>query len=368
MCQLHLTSTSVINYTWQAASELYECNSDGLGFIDFDAPQLAKKIVPKNFQEAWSFIEQNINGRRGVVHWRMRTSGATDVERVHPYVINDDYYLLHNGVMREWESPKPPKSFTLHTPEEDYVGEVRSKKGKKGKQKQVVTGSAQDRSDTQNLAEHLGKLLTVFPSLLTNKDFLELLGKSIGPSNRLIIVNRKTGAASIVNEDTGTWLGDIWQANHYAGEYVYVPRVVRPTAALSTQWPKQTRFDSEFDTGYESAYFSDDAPLYKALSSETVGDYTAENLLENEKLDHPVKTLESVLGWYRFVLGEPKTDLEGGLARASRESPGIFCEMLDELDDAVASYLSAADSGAAFDAMGDLEQQLMDMESLAVEL
>lgn len=225
MCQIHVTAgDSTILYTKEAADALYYSNSDGLGFVDFDNPGQAKKIVPKTFDEAWAFLEEHVHGKRGVVHWRMRTSGALDVDRVHPYVINDEFYLIHNGVMREWESERQ-KIEIPGVPARDASGlHMMDEKGRLLYEKlPSVSWTTDDKSDTQNLAEWLAPMLDQHPGIVLTPQFQHLLGDSIGKGNRLVIVNRVTGHATIINESTGDWcLPGIWQANTYAGDYVYV--------------------------------------------------------------------------------------------------------------------------------------------------
>lgn len=225
VCQIHVTAgESTILYTKEAADALYYSNGDGLGFVDFDNPGQAKKIVPATFDEAWAFLEEHVHGKRGVVHWRMRTSGALDVDRVHPYIINDEFYLIHNGVMREWESERQRIEIP-GIPARDASGfHMQDDKGRLLYEKlPSVTYTTDDKSDTQNLAEWLAPLLDEHPGVVMTTQFQHMIGKMIGSGNRLVIVNRVTGQATIINERTGDWcLPGIWQANTYAGDYVYV--------------------------------------------------------------------------------------------------------------------------------------------------
>lgn len=374
MCQLHLSlSNTPINYSKDAAEDLYMSNSDGLGFIDFANPGQAVKIVPDTFKQAWDFIQTHINGRCGVVHWRMRTSGATDVERVHPYVINDGFYLLHNGIMRAWESPSTSIK-------------------EEGKPARYV--AVNDKSDTQNLAEHLALLAERNPDLLRDPHFHSMLGRMIGDSNRLVIVDRISGESWIVNEDTGFYPdAGIWQANMYAGDYIYTPPKFTAVKGGKKKKSKSKVYTEDYDRyihgnwmqqdviGYEGAWASPeavnaDADAYpEAANSDTEEEspevFTMEHVMKVNNLHHPVQTLEHVVAWYKYVFStEDIPELEAALAKLARVEPATFMAALDSLDDAIGAYVYAENHGHeddAIDSYEEIEHCLENIEDLAFD-
>jgi predicted glutamine amidotransferase len=355
MCQIHVSiGNATIQYTRRAAQELFESNSDGLGFVDFDNPGEAIKILPATSHAAWAFIKANINGKRGVVHWRWRTSGALDLDRVHPYTINDQFYLIHNGVMSEWESK----------PQRGPDGKLLIENGKMLKD---------DKSDTQNLAEWLGPLLEDHPGVILTHQFQYMLGEMIG-ANRLVVVDRYSGEAVIINEHTGSYpLSDIWQANNYAGEYIYVkPKRSKFKSAYSTttdaEWAEYTRgLGSKYSSKCDFAdtegmspmsrlnaedRFAANAALINAEDdpSETFTPSEIRALQSSERATaaltaqpmHPpakIRFTQDVVAWMTHFKVACPVGVYGNLRTFALAHAGTYGAWLDELEDSFASYI-----------------------------
>lgn len=88
---------------------IYEGNSDGFGMMWFDNGGVqVRKILPKTARECIEAFKEVANKDVGV-HFRMRTHGATDIARVHPYPVFSrdngdkfDLFLMHNGVLSRY--------------------------------------------------------------------------------------------------------------------------------------------------------------------------------------------------------------------------------------------------------------------------
>jgi len=179
-------------------------NSDGGGF----AHVVNGKIVTEKFMNYKDFAEaiKKIEKKQAIIHFRMATSGITNVTNCHPFIVSEcdagvesldgEIALAHNGVMPEYV--KPGKySDTFH-----FV-KTFAKMYKKGISKKTIESH-------------------------------------IGISNKLVTLD-KNGVYSIYNESYGHWDNGIWYSNHTYQCY-YVPKA----------YSKYTQYGSykDYETGY----------------------------------------------------------------------------------------------------------------------
>jgi hypothetical protein len=164
--------------------DVHQNNPDGIGIMYVqDGKIVQMKSLAPFARDAYAFWYNNApKDTEYAMHFRWKTHGAIDVERVHPYKVNDTLLLMHNGVLQ-----------------------------------QSITGRDDDKnkSDTQIFAEQLGAELsdTVF-----NEGVAKLLGAAIGTSNRFIYLSADKGLLTI-NEKTGVTTDRFpgcWFSNTYA--------------------------------------------------------------------------------------------------------------------------------------------------------
>lgn len=157
-------------------------NRDGIGLSYGDGKcVVVHKHLPSTAQEAMDWLNVFApKNREYALHWRMRTHGAIDIERVHPYRVTDDVWLMHNGVLP--------------------IGS---------------RGDTVEKSDTQLFAEWYQEVIV---ALLPVKLGLQSLGDLIGSSNRMIFIHAD-GRLQIANESTGMTTEKFpgcWFSNRYA--------------------------------------------------------------------------------------------------------------------------------------------------------
>ena len=109
-----------------------------------------------------------------LVHFRIATSGGVNLDNCHPFSVNRDHAVVHNGVLGPG-------------------------KGKK--------------SDTHLFRDEiLTPLFSRNPKVLEDQVTMELLRRALGSSNKMVFM-RRDGKYKIVNEAGGTWKAGLWYSN-----------------------------------------------------------------------------------------------------------------------------------------------------------
>lgn len=125
-------------------------------------------------------ILERAKGLPYVLHFRWATHGPKTVDNCHPFKVNRDLWMAHNGII------------------------------------QIDTTSVPLRSDSWHFARTLGDLLREEPDWLKDqKVFIRDIEDFIGKSNKIAFL-RPSGELFIANEQAGTREGDIWYSNSYS--------------------------------------------------------------------------------------------------------------------------------------------------------
>jgi len=158
----------------------FEGNSHGAGFA---YPDGGKMVVDKGyfkFKEFWeAYSEVQKKALPMLIHFRYRTHGLQNAENCHPWQIDAEHAMIHNGVIKQFSGG--------------------NKKGKL--------------SDTGKFNEHVLK-----PMFLANsRQWLEnwskcLIEDFIGTGNKVVILSAN-GDYQIYREEFGTWSGGCWFSN-----------------------------------------------------------------------------------------------------------------------------------------------------------
>ena len=188
MCiAIYCPSNEVI--TKEIAEESAKSNPDGQGFAYTNEEKKIVVVKSMKFDEFWEEYTKAIAefpDSQFLIHFRIATHGRVDKETCHPYMINDDHVLIHNGTITN--APLCPDN--IH-------------------------------SDTQMFIDETLKYLP--DSWLFNDGISDLIEHSIGNSKLVIMDNE--GSIRIYNEDKGHWKDNIWFSNHS-----YKPRQInKPT-------------------------------------------------------------------------------------------------------------------------------------------
>jgi len=169
-------------------------NSDGFGVMFGDGKRVRVIRSLGNAKEIQKLYDGFLRGRDCVMHFRMRTHGAVNLDNCHPYKVNDGLYMAHNGILHIGNDTVPSMSDTWHL-----------------------------------IEYYLKPMLAKNPDLIFSVPFQEMLGKFIGASNKLSFVHR-TGKTIVINRSAGLSFSGMWLSNTYAwnpGKFGY--KEAKPT-------------------------------------------------------------------------------------------------------------------------------------------
>lgn len=154
--------------------QCYRANKDGAGYMYAEDGKLHIHKGFFSFNEFYDSYQPH-EGKKCVLHFRIKTHGLINKDNCHPYSISEDMAFVHNGMI---SIPQDNRDF----------------------------------SDTWHFNEKIIK-----PMYKDNRAFIkriynrELIKNFIGYS-KLIFMDRK-GRSSIINSDKGVWDGGVWYSN-----------------------------------------------------------------------------------------------------------------------------------------------------------
>lgn len=150
-------------------------NSDGWGAMGFgvDGSAIITRWKTTQASDIAQFADLHIADEL-VLHLRYRTRGAADERNVQPFEIVPGLFLMHNG---EIDVPR----------------------------------RLADRSDTWHLVTDLLRpLLQHYPDLALDRQFLHIFERSLGSSNRIVLMSRPDRSIDILNAAQGTHYQGLW--------------------------------------------------------------------------------------------------------------------------------------------------------------
>ena len=155
----------------------FKNNSDGAGiaYTSNNELRIVKGIFNvdvfiKTVRQAEKLADNNI-----LIHCRIGTSGQKDKNNTHPFVINNNICLIHNGIL-DVTVPKGSKINDTQI----FI-------------KKFMKGIAND-------------------TILKNQTYHNVLEELIGCNNKFVILNNK-GEYKIINENAGHWKDGVWFSN-----------------------------------------------------------------------------------------------------------------------------------------------------------
>lgn len=176
--------------------DIHARNGDGFGIMRAIDGTLHTWRTVGDVDDVLELYHAHAAGHACVLHWRMATHGAVNLENAHPFRLTRDIAVVHNGVL------------TIGTPT-------------KGK------------SDTWHFAKHvLAPMARDNGEALFSPDTLELLGGMIGSSNKLVF-QHADGRVAIVNKHVGIEHKGRWYSNTYAWD---APSSTRTTYRTRSVW------------------------------------------------------------------------------------------------------------------------------------
>lgn len=206
----------------------FQRNKDGIGLILWDSegkPYTEKYLGKKQCLALLKKLPEKLKGIPAIIHFRFATKGVVDVENVHPFKIDDETFLMHNGTLSNY-------------PELD-----------------------KDRSDTWLFTEYVAKPILLAP--MEQKSKISTLEK-LSEGSRLLIVQK----------DLVTMTGTGW---HEPEAGIYLSNKSMYDTDYLNPLPKIKKLDSykpaqaqkSFDWGNDSPYYT---PKQRYNRGSTYGD------------------------------------------------------------------------------------------------
>jgi hypothetical protein len=152
----------------------YNKDGSGIAYIEDN-----KIMILKSFD--YDVIESKVReledtNKRFIVHFRMTTAGTNSIENIHPFKINDNLVMFHNGTIKAFKGNK-------------------------------------DKSDTRLFAEYLRGLgVETLQDIITIKaDIIQLIGTTY---DKLVFMDN-LGNIEIINDYLGTYSeqGNLWSSS-----------------------------------------------------------------------------------------------------------------------------------------------------------
>ena len=169
-----------VTFSRQELRDFYQHNPDGFGVAFGDGQTLHVLRLVGSEKEIIEAYQRQAAGRECVIHFRMATHGAKNVDNAHPYAVTDDIVMAHNGVLSCGNPAQPSMSDTWHLIQ--YV---------------------------------IRPIAEISPDLLFCPTWGQMFGNLIGSSNKLAFIHRD-GRVALVNKASGTTHKNAWLSNNYA--------------------------------------------------------------------------------------------------------------------------------------------------------
>ena len=148
----------------------FEKNDDGAGFVFAHGRKLILEKGFFTFNKFWNAFSKVPKNCPAIIHFRIASSGLKNKKNCHPFLINQNCAMAHNGILHDW------------------VGEEKDKK-----------------SDTVHFVEQiLRPLLSKVPRAYLDILFQHMLEKTIDVGNKMIFLDAN-GRHSILREYAGEW-------------------------------------------------------------------------------------------------------------------------------------------------------------------
>lgn len=176
------------HFTFSEVLDFYENNPDGFGAFDPETGGI-DRLPAGDVKAVYKLYAKKYAGKHCLLHFRKATSGAHDIKNVHPFKINDEWALFHNGILPDdvWKHKKRP-----------------------GKDKALNDTRIYIREYVKPLVEALGAHSHVFQGMVE---------RDIGPNNKLALANVKSGEIVVINREAGVHVDQFegsWMSNTYA--------------------------------------------------------------------------------------------------------------------------------------------------------
>ena len=161
--------------------DIYRKNSDGFGVMWGDGDKVHVLKLLGTAEEITNLYNKHVLGKDCVIHFRMMTHGDIDYDNCHPYMITENMWMAHNGILSTGNDADVSKSDTWH-----YI-----------------------RDFLRPLIAKYGEDILFDPIM---QQYIE---EHIGSGNKFGIVH-KDGRVAILNRKSGIEHMNAWFSNTYA--------------------------------------------------------------------------------------------------------------------------------------------------------
>lgn len=160
---------------WDALEEGFRSNSDGAGFAYVRNDRLLIHRGLFSFDAFKTAFEPHAK-RQAIIHFRLATHGNKDKKNCHPFRINDNLCLIHNGILP------------------------------------IKCNQDKDMSDTWHYANLILKPMAERDPDFYMRSEIVFMGEAAIGSNKFVFLSAD-GNFSIWNDDAGHWVNDVWYSN-----------------------------------------------------------------------------------------------------------------------------------------------------------
>jgi predicted glutamine amidotransferase len=214
-------------------------NPDGFGIAYIEKGRLKtyKTLKLKDFENKLFSLEGNKSPM--LIHTRLATHGSISTGNCHPFTLDNQYAIAHNGVL----SMK-------------YIN-----------------------NKTVDTLQFIEKDLKYCIKLIDSQATIKLMEKTIGKHNKIAILNTDTQKITILNEKSGFWDGACWYSNDSYKMDDF--GISQDLLAYATRWEEELFF---YMDSREIEEFIIDLEIRKTLGYIPVkNQYDDFNVLENYK-------------------------------------------------------------------------------------
>lgn len=182
----------------ETLEQCFKSNPDGAGFMYVDNKKLKINKGFFTFAEFWEAFEP-IQNLKSVIHFRIKTHGAVELENCHPFNVTPNLGFVHNGIISGFGSAtvSDTREFNKHI--------------------------------MQPLVQKWGKLA------LFQEPIQDLLESRISYSKLIFLDNNNKEV--IFNEDKGIWDDEVWYSNSSYKIKEIVPYVYDPKYEKQKELP-----------------------------------------------------------------------------------------------------------------------------------
>jgi len=169
-------------FTAEHLADFYSKNPDGFGAIvnhNDERGVVVYKIVG-SLKDIEDLYFKSVACYESVIHFRMKTHGDIDLDNCHPYIVTDNLWMAHNGILSSGNDKDRSKSDTWH-----YI------------------------------KDFIRPMLEQTPDALDNPYIRGYIGAHIGASNKFGFMSNE-GKVYIINKHSGVEYDGVWYSNTYA--------------------------------------------------------------------------------------------------------------------------------------------------------